>query len=210
VRYEGAVRIGELSRDTGVPVPTIKYYLREGLLPAGERTHANQVVYDARHARRLRLIRAMVGLGDLPVGTVRDLPAALDAPGVDTDSLLGRLSTALRRPRDDAPAEGEGLAAARELFDRHGYVADEAHVHAVADVLAALRQFGDTDLSGIADAYADAALAVAETDLAAIGGLPDREATAEAMIVGTVLGDALLIALRRAAHATVSRRVYPK
>ncbi|MEV7908097.1 DUF3566 domain-containing protein, partial [Streptomyces anulatus] len=31
---EHAVRIGELSRRSGVPVPTIKYYLREGLLSA--------------------------------------------------------------------------------------------------------------------------------------------------------------------------------
>jgi len=32
------MRIGELSRRSGVPVPSIKYYVREGLLPAGERT----------------------------------------------------------------------------------------------------------------------------------------------------------------------------
>ena len=31
------MRISELSERTGVPVPTIKYYLREGLLPEGEK-----------------------------------------------------------------------------------------------------------------------------------------------------------------------------
>ena len=36
------MRMAELSRRTGVPVPTIKYYLREGLLPPGERTSPNQ------------------------------------------------------------------------------------------------------------------------------------------------------------------------
>jgi DNA-binding transcriptional MerR regulator len=36
------MRIGELSKVTGVPVPTIKYYLREGLLPAGELSSPNQ------------------------------------------------------------------------------------------------------------------------------------------------------------------------
>ena len=36
------MRISELSSVTGVPVPTIKYYIREGLLPRGERTAANQ------------------------------------------------------------------------------------------------------------------------------------------------------------------------
>jgi DNA-binding transcriptional MerR regulator len=34
--------IAELSRQTEVPVATIKYYLREGLLPAGELSSPNQ------------------------------------------------------------------------------------------------------------------------------------------------------------------------
>ncbi|WP_346281659.1 MerR family DNA-binding transcriptional regulator, partial [Pseudonocardia sp.] len=32
------MRMAELSARTGVPIPTIKFYLREGLLPPGERT----------------------------------------------------------------------------------------------------------------------------------------------------------------------------
>ena len=37
--------MSELSERTGVPVPTIKYYLREGLLPEGEkRTDRKSVV----------------------------------------------------------------------------------------------------------------------------------------------------------------------
>ena len=39
------MRIGELSRATEVPVPTIKYYLREGLLPHGELSSPNQASY---------------------------------------------------------------------------------------------------------------------------------------------------------------------
>ena len=51
------MRMAELSHQTTVPVPTIKYYQREGLLPAGERTSPNQVRYDERHARRQRRLR---------------------------------------------------------------------------------------------------------------------------------------------------------
>ena len=47
------MRIAELSRRSGVSVPTIKYYLREGLLAAGERTGPNQARYDEAHLRRL-------------------------------------------------------------------------------------------------------------------------------------------------------------
>ncbi|RAC11977.1 MerR family transcriptional regulator, partial [Burkholderia multivorans] len=55
------MRISELSRRSDVPVATIKYYLREGLLPAGERTSATQAVYTDAHVNRLALIRALLG-----------------------------------------------------------------------------------------------------------------------------------------------------
>ena len=42
------MRISELSAQTGVPVPTIKYYLREGLLPEGERSAPTQAAYGER------------------------------------------------------------------------------------------------------------------------------------------------------------------
>ena len=40
-----AVRIAELSSRSGTSIPSIKYYLREGLLPAGTSTGRNQADY---------------------------------------------------------------------------------------------------------------------------------------------------------------------
>ncbi len=212
MRYEGAVRIGELSKDTGIPVPTIKYYLREGLLPAGERTHANQVSYTAEHARRLRLIRAMVQVGDLPIGTVRTMLAEIDSAERPTDSMLGRLSGALVAPRSHGPhADEDEVAETAALLRRHGYTrTDSVHVQMIADVLAMLRRLGRPELAAIVDDYADLALRMAETDLATLTALEDRDNLAESMIIGSVLGEALFAALRRAAHATVSGRVFPE
>jgi DNA-binding transcriptional MerR regulator len=51
--------MAELSRSSGVPVATIKYYLREGLLPPGAATSATRAEYDEAHLRRLRLTRAL-------------------------------------------------------------------------------------------------------------------------------------------------------
>ena len=48
------MRISDLSRQSGVPVATIKFYLREQLLPPGEPTGRNQAVYLDRHLRRSR------------------------------------------------------------------------------------------------------------------------------------------------------------
>ena len=54
------MRISELSEASGVPVATLKYYLREGLLPPGESLGATRADYSEDHLRRVRLVRALV------------------------------------------------------------------------------------------------------------------------------------------------------
>nr|WP_093804262.1 MerR family transcriptional regulator [Streptomyces sp. Wb2n-11] len=69
------MRIAELSRTCGVSTPAIKYYIREGLLPAGRLTSSNQARYTEDHVHRLRLIRAPLELGGLSVAKVRAIVA---------------------------------------------------------------------------------------------------------------------------------------
>ncbi len=64
--------IGELSRQTGVKVTTIRYYEQEGLLPVPFRSQGNQRRYEKEHLERLRFIRHARDLG-LPMKSVRDL-----------------------------------------------------------------------------------------------------------------------------------------
>src|ERR1700710_2639370 len=74
------MKISELSQTSEIPVPTIKFYIREGLLPAGTRTAKNQAHYDESHLERLALIRALREAGGLSVeGIARVLHAADDA-----------------------------------------------------------------------------------------------------------------------------------
>ena len=47
------MRVGELSEAVDLPIPTIKYYLREGLLPAGEVLWSTRSTYDETHVARL-------------------------------------------------------------------------------------------------------------------------------------------------------------
>ena len=49
---EGAVQLKELSERAGVSTASIKYYLREGLVPAGEAVHATRAQYSDRHVSR--------------------------------------------------------------------------------------------------------------------------------------------------------------
>ena len=66
------IGIGELSRRTGVKVPTIRYYESEGLLPTPGRSEGNQRRYGRAHLERLRFIRHARDLG-IPTRAVREL-----------------------------------------------------------------------------------------------------------------------------------------
>ena len=64
--------IGELSRRTGVKVPTIRYYETMGLISAPERTEGNQRRYSRQELERLSFIRHGRDLG-LSLDAIRDL-----------------------------------------------------------------------------------------------------------------------------------------
>jgi DNA-binding transcriptional MerR regulator len=64
--------IGELSRRTGVKVPTIRYYEQIGLLPLPVRTEGQQRRYGRDEIRRLNFIRHARELG-FEVDAIRQL-----------------------------------------------------------------------------------------------------------------------------------------
>lgn len=64
--------IGELSRRTGVKVPTIRFYEQIGLLPAPPRTEGNQRRYGKSEVERLNFIRHSRELG-FEVDDIREL-----------------------------------------------------------------------------------------------------------------------------------------
>ncbi|SFQ22102.1 DNA-binding transcriptional regulator, MerR family [Amycolatopsis arida] len=201
------MRMAELSRASGVPVPTIKYYLRAGLLPPGERTSPNQARYGEAHVRRLRLVRALVEVGKLPIATVAEVLAALDEPA-SPHHVLGVAQRAVTTPR--AVAEGETRERVaqrlREVAERRGWTIkpDEPVTEAVLGVLATVNELGHTHLLDQLDRYAELADLVAESDVDTVVGLPSVEETVEQAVIGMVLGEPLFAALRRLAQLNAS------
>ncbi len=74
-----AVPIGEATRQSGVKVPTIRYYEEIGLLPAPSRTEANRRLYGVADLRRLAFIRHARELG-FEVDAIRTLLSLQDNP----------------------------------------------------------------------------------------------------------------------------------
>ncbi|MEU1788878.1 MerR family transcriptional regulator [Streptomyces sparsogenes] len=206
------MRVGELSSLSGVPTPTIKYYMREGLLPPGERTSRNQAHYDDRHLRRLRLIRALLDVGGLSVAVARDVIAALDSPDTGTHKLLGAAQQTVIRTAAycDDEAREDATAEVLDLVHRQGWKvsADSPAVAATAEVVGALRQLGLHDFVDRLDDYAHAADAIAATDLDLVRRRPDIDGMAEAVVLGNILGDALLVGLRRLAQVHHSAELF--
>ena len=76
------MRIGELADATQTTVETIRFYEREGLLPAPGRSSGNYRLYTPAHAERLAFIRHCRNL-DMTMDEIRRLLAFRDHPGAD-------------------------------------------------------------------------------------------------------------------------------
>jgi DNA-binding transcriptional MerR regulator len=73
------VTIGELSRQSGVKIPTIRYYEQIGLLAAPARTEGQQRRYGAGDVRRLNFIRHAREVG-FEVEAIRQLLGLASRP----------------------------------------------------------------------------------------------------------------------------------
>ena len=169
-----AMRISELSSQTGIPVATIKFYLRENLLHEGVRTAATQAQYDDGHVARLRLVRALLGPGGLSVAAAHRVIRAIEEPPESIHELLGVAASAVAGPNLD-------------------------------DALRALDEAGFELPEGALDVYTDHMRQIAQFE---IDNVPTDSTTAAVryVVLGTVLIEPLILALRREAEEEASAR----
>ncbi|MET0236782.1 MAG: MerR family transcriptional regulator [Kibdelosporangium sp.] len=206
------MRMAELSRRTGVPVPTIKYYLREGLLAPGERTSPNQAFYDESHVRRLKVIRALSEVGGLPIAKVRDVLDVVDSPQ-ERFELYGLVQQSIEPPSIDG--EGEHWDDARkhvvDVITARGWQSDlgSPPARTLVAALATLYDLGRADLLNLVEKYADAAEQVAAIDVEKVTsrgrGVEDE---IQGVVIGTVLGEKMFGALRKLAHQNATAKAF--
>ena len=198
------MRISELSTQTGVPVATIKFYLRESLLPEGVRTSATQAQYDESHVARLRLIRALLGPGGLSVAAAHRVIQAIEEPPASVHELLGVAARAVARPG----VVTDGDPRVEELMQRCAWQIDEKDhpTYAVLEeALQALDEAGFELPEGALDVYVKHMRQIAEYE---IENVPTDSPTAAVryVVLGTVLIEPVILALRRLAQAEASAR----
>lgn len=197
------MRISELSEVTGVPLPSLKFYLREGLLMPGVATSATRAQYDETHVRRVRVIRALTETAGLSVARARDVLRIIDQPGDNLFAALGHAVSAL----PPEPVRRDDYPRARRMLERLGYWYDPEYP-AVAQFEAALEAAESAGMplsDERLDEYAAGVRRIAEYDIEHVPPGGGAEAV-EYSVLGTALYEPVLVALRRLAHQDIAAR----
>lgn len=205
------MKISELSDRSGLPVQTIKYYIREGLLPKGTATAATRAEYDDRHLERLRLIRALREVGDLSIASVKSIAAAVDDDDIGLHDLLGTAQYALAPQAEPHPEDPDWRAARRDvdavIAELGWRVLPNAPTRdMLAQAFVTLRRLGRPVVLTELRPYIEAAALIAEHE---VGRLPvgdERTKAVQTAVAINVLYEQVLLALRRMAQENASAR----
>ncbi|MFJ2174816.1 MerR family transcriptional regulator [Streptomyces sp. NPDC101062] len=225
------MRMAELSERSGVPTATIKYYLREGLLRPGRRINATQAAYDEEHLRRLRLVRALIQVGRMPVATAREVLVAVEDESLDHHSRIGAAVWSLpdtfpatpsgtapdtTAPGAEAPVPDATVEAAEqqatELLVRLGWGFGSAArgespaFRTLVGAIAALERSGYPTTVEDLLAYGRCADQLGVVDIDMIERYEPGTRQVEAAVAKTVLYEPVLLSLRRLAQAEESNR----
>jgi len=200
------MKISELSSRTGVSIPTLKFYLREGLLPQGQLSSPNQADYSERHVRRAALIRALRDVAGLSIAKIKTIVDALDhgeelyeVIGRTVDSLGGATIEEFTPAQREAAADIDRFLASLGLPVREDSLARQQIIAAFATVREML--FPGVPAEFLMP-YAEAAAQVTAMERAATPGLFDLEPelAIEKAILGLALFEPILVGFRRLSH----------
>jgi DNA-binding transcriptional MerR regulator len=115
------LRMGELAEASGVPAPTIKHYLREGLLPEGVKTSRNMAYYPPEFVDRIKLIKRLQEERFLPLKAIKTVldedPDRAEAMLALGDQILDR-ALAGERSRTSAAEVRKRYGLPKEVLDR--------------------------------------------------------------------------------------------
>ena len=207
------MKISEVCQSADVKSSTLKYYIREGLVPEGRRLGSNRTAYAEAHVQRVKLVRALIETGGLSVAATKRVLRVLDSNEHSlayvfeaAQHALGIGGTAITRPASPA-----ALRRVTELIAANSWTTtdDNPGLEVAARALDGLTTIGFSPSDEFLAAYASAAAAIARADLEALTSRDRPDSIAELMVVGTVMGDALAAGLRRLAQQNETAAVFP-
>jgi len=114
--------VSELASLSAIPLSTIKFYIRESLIPGPRKTRGTRAYYDSRHLSRLKLIKKIQTEGHVPLSKIREIIGLIDD---------GEAADARERGIGGTETKDEIVTAAIGVFREKGYgkstIADIVH-----------------------------------------------------------------------------------
>jgi DNA-binding transcriptional MerR regulator len=205
------MRISELVIRSGVPLATIKYYLREGLLMPGEATSATQARYGEEHLRRLNLIRALTDVAGLPLHKAGVVIGIIEHPEQSLFETLGKAVAALPPYSDADAADADDYPRAKAALEKIGQLYDPGYaaVAQLEQALAAAESVGLAMSDDRLQGYARHIMQIAEIDLDQVPTGTVQDAV-EYSVLGTALYEPIIAAMRRLAHQDLAARRFDR
>ena len=111
------LKIGELARSAGVSIPTVKYYLREGLITAHRKTGRTMAWYDAGLVPRIRAIRELQHDRFLPLAVIRQALDQTAGAGDDVAAAEAIARVLARHQGERSKTRAELLAAGWSVLE---------------------------------------------------------------------------------------------
>jgi DNA-binding transcriptional MerR regulator len=198
-----SVLVSELAERADLPLATVKYYLRAGLLPPGRVTGPRRAEYDQSHLRRLHILRALREVGGAPVTSLQAIVDALEDPSRPTHDLFCEISDDLSPPLPEERSTADVDRTVDAVIEGVGWSGVRADAGARRR-LAAVVQLGSSELltvnPEILASYAQLADELCRAEIAMVDPTKDRQGTLEDMVVGEAVFGEILALLRRLGH----------
>lgn len=213
------MKLKELSERTGASTATLKYWMREGVLPPGTLRNQTTATYEEAHVERVELVRTLRERFDLPMARIRRLTRLIDAPDepllhvMEECQLIAMGSAgggAEAGPTGESgPEATRSVAGQAELVERlisaTGWprlssVARQVLIEALRDAEAFGYPFSLDDLTE----YARALGGFAANDIAVIRPEGSRDAVARNLLLGASSQARVLLAMNQLAHTSAA------
>jgi len=196
--------LSELADRAEVPVATVKYYLRSGLLAPGYATGPRRADYDETHLRRLRVLRMLREIGGVSVATLQQIVDAIDDEEGSSHDALCLVADALTETSADLPSD----PASREMVDLaltrvgwSGLRVDAVDREQLAALVRLLHEEGPLSIDAdILAFYVGIADQLCRAESRAVDRDRDRSGALEDIVAGEVMFGQVLALLRRMGH----------